>query len=338
MSRALEPEIVAPRLPDEATRIYRALTAVLAPQTGPLYEIEILPRSHEVADGTHYLQDGQCIGIPKIKLVQAFTVARRELWRGLPNLGLERWEEMRDATAVLLLTDAEHLTAANTRKRLLQLAHRERFATVLAQELHFVDSLLTSPLYRHAKSPTLWSHRRWLLATFPLPRGHDLVHKELKRVVFVAGQRHARNYYAWLHARWLLHNGDFTEATILQGVIDATENWCLNHHYDISGWSFLLFCLDVRGDIEVNSSIFARVLERCETFRWINESIWVFLHNLVMLGVCRVEHERFRAQLTGHLKNGSSSSSATTTMLRAILAWDDIHHGQVALESGRRVG
>ncbi|KAL8686287.1 MAG: hypothetical protein Q9218_007211, partial [Villophora microphyllina] len=90
-------------------------------------------------------------------------------------------------------------------------------ASAIHAELHFLSSILTSPLYKHAKSPTLWSHRLWLLRTFPFLSHlafHDpdptaapnqlstdrFVVEELE-VVMKAAERHPRNYYAWNYAR-----------------------------------------------------------------------------------------------------------------------------------------
>lgn len=42
----------------------------------------------------------------------------------------------------------------------------DEFTAALTFELNLLTSLLTSPLHKHAKSPTLWAHRRWVLVTF----------------------------------------------------------------------------------------------------------------------------------------------------------------------------
>ncbi|KAI4137993.1 MAG: hypothetical protein LQ340_008078, partial [Diploschistes diacapsis] len=95
------------------------------------------------------------------------------------------------SSAVLLLLHPEHLTAANERKRALLRLHdlllphrspspppphaasrthrRPPHDLPVEQDLLLTTSLLTSPLRRHAKSPTLWAHRLWLLTYFRFP-------------------------------------------------------------------------------------------------------------------------------------------------------------------------
>ena len=267
-----------------------------------LVEIEILGKNVPLPDGTYMLREDQAVGVSKLGLVQAFLVARHVLkahiggsatlqeddegeaskWFKRPaeaelkdvedvhedeDVQKMRLEKVLAATAVTLLMDPEHLTAANTRKRILLTLFENHLTTqtrpkspspendktedsktpeattttspssspsiaLLTQlwkrEKWFLDSLLTSRLNRHTKSPTLWSHRRWLvsegsdgfLARCNKIRGHAspttevtdksmlklIVLPDLEKVVFVAGQRHPRNYYAWCHARFLVRN------------------------------------------------------------------------------------------------------------------------------------
>src|SRR5690606_32717358 len=104
------------------------------------------------------------------------------------------------------LTDAEHLTAANTRKRAILRDAKDSsdIKSTLGREKWFVDSLVTSRLHRHTKSPILWSHRRWLLTQFQKQGLQVYVPTEIRTIIFTSGERHPNNYYAWDHARWLL--------------------------------------------------------------------------------------------------------------------------------------
>lgn len=81
------------------------------------------------------------------------------------------------ATQLMLLHDPDHITAANARKRHLRnlletcSGHSGSPSTHLLddfirKELWLLDSLQTSPLKKHTKSPTLWQHRRWLMDEF----------------------------------------------------------------------------------------------------------------------------------------------------------------------------
>lgn len=150
-------------------------------------EIEILPSALCPPGPPQVIQDEQAVGIPKALLIPAFKHALRVLALGQPhNPGTVMTREQRlNATMVVLLVAPEHLTAANIRKRnLLALCESasnisqtngigirpefQEFTRALQVELNLLDSLFTSPLHKHAKSPTLWSHRRWLITKFLL--------------------------------------------------------------------------------------------------------------------------------------------------------------------------
>jgi len=204
-------------------------------------EIEILSVASCPPGPPRILRDGNCIGIPKTLLIPAFKHALDILALGRsPQVGVSAVEKdahkdeisrvtipievtysqttqhlRLKATAIVLLLAPEHLTAANIRKRhLQQLASTsvlpsqdphvsEHLAHALHHELNLLDSLQTSPLHRHAKSPTLWSHRRWIMATIPAPAildGRRGMEGEYEIVHRAAG-RHARNYVAFDYLR-----------------------------------------------------------------------------------------------------------------------------------------
>jgi protein prenyltransferase alpha subunit repeat containing protein 1 len=187
--------------------------------------------------------------------------------------------------------------AANTRKRLIQRLQNKpgaEFDALLKKELLFVDSYLTSRLHRHTKSPTLWGHRRWLVALFAAIHPKRDVLEDLQSVVLVAAERHPKNYYAWSHMRWLTRTYTCsTESSLnsndLSRIITITKDWCLRHPNDTSGLSFLLFILSYSqsvtyGDIELgnmSSAVCEDVLRLAVSFKWTHESIWVFLRTVV---------------------------------------------------------
>jgi len=287
MSRALDKNVAAYLRNSDPTSAYRAISQALsAPADSGLLDIEILGRGHPVEPGTNLLREGNAIAVPKLALVQAFVVARQILKRHRAYEPEVSHEDVLAATAVVLLMDPEHLTAANTRKRLLQEAIDTADcppAESVARERHLLDSFLTSHLHRHTKSPTLWSHRRWLVdysASLGLPAD---VAADITNVVMVSAKRHPRNYYAWCHARWLtgLLTAPGSEADRSR-VLSATKNWCFQQHTDISGWSFLYFQLvDARSvAAEVCSSTFVEVVKLARSLRWTNESVWVFLRTM----------------------------------------------------------
>ncbi|KAH7356685.1 hypothetical protein BKA65DRAFT_212390 [Rhexocercosporidium sp. MPI-PUGE-AT-0058] len=301
MSRALDPETIASLQKANLQIVYIDIALALSTSTTELLEIEFLPKSHPLPPDCHVLIEGNNIAVTKVKLVQAFVVAREIFFKWMRGCVEEnsKERELLDATAVMLLLDPEHLTAANTRKRLVQKYQSgpaSELEVLLRKELRFVDSYLTSRLHRHTKSPTLWSHRRWILEKFKgLKIEHDVL-QDLKSVVFVAAERHPRNYYAWSHMRWLVQVFD-NSSTLAEDeskapsdhpqMISVIKDWCLKNPSDTSGFSFLLFCLFNLGfssavaRTDVCSSVCADVLKLAVSFKWIHESVWVFLRTVV---------------------------------------------------------
>lgn len=301
MSRALDPETVA-ALHQDPQSAYNDIVEALNTKTEDLLEIEFLSTGQAVPEGCNVLVDGNYIAVPKVKLVQAFVVARKTFFQYVRECPDGKEDELQNSTAIILLMDPEHLTAANTRKRFIQkhLFHpRCEVEAILKHELYFVDSYLTSRLHRHTKSPTLWGHRRWVLEASKSIQMEHSIQSDLKSVVLVAAERHPRNYYAWSHMRWLLEA--FSDTICSRTTIDCLSNdhaemvyivkdWCLRHPSDTSGFSFLLFYVlhtastDSRIVLErttERSAICKEVLRLAVSFKWTHESVWVFLRTLV---------------------------------------------------------
>ncbi|KAI2779201.1 protein prenylyltransferase [Daldinia loculata] len=282
MSRSLDKDLLAHLEADDPSEVYKDISTILTKlPENELLEIEFLGKSHPLQPGVNYLRDGTAVAIPKLRLVQAFFVARQLLQAYHEDSTVNRSEVMA-ATAVLLLMDPEHLTAANTRKRLLisSLETSETDELALRREKQFVDSLLTSRLYRHAKSPTLWSHRRWLLHLYTI---HDVVvdlQHDIKNIVMIAGIRHPRNYPAWHHARLLVDR----DPGLAESIATDVKEFCLKNHTDISSWSFLVYTIGRIEDKEnrgiVYSSVFTEVLDITSSLRWMSESVWTFLRTI----------------------------------------------------------
>lgn len=292
MSRALDKDTIrafgscSPSAAFEA--ISKALTQISHENDEELLEIEILGKSHPLEAGTFLVQDENALGISKLGLVQAFFEARTMFQGHQSGKGATlSADRVLAVTSVILLMDPEHLTATNARKRLIRsegTGPAARQLELIRKDIFFIDSLLTSRLHRHTKSPTLWSHRRWLVEAL---RGHGVqpdVAEGLRRVVMVAGERHPRNYYAWCHARWLTGLlSQPEEDDELRASMVATKSWCFRHHTDISGWSFLSFLL-AQGECSDRSSVFREAASLAASFKWTNESTWVFLRTLAALG------------------------------------------------------
>lgn len=314
MSRALDTDTVrALGDSNDASIAFTIISGALSPvhteKHAPLLEIEILPKSHALEANTFVLQDDNALAISKIGLVQAFLVARKRLQDHHSTKGTTlSAHDLLATTSVILLMDPEHLTAANSRKRLI---HSEVEALqqleLLRGDRFLVDSLLTSRLHRHTKSPTLWSHRRWLVET-----GRSLgmqldVMEDLKRIVMVAGERHPRNYYGWCHARWLTGLTVKDHAHFdLYDLMTATKSWCFHNHTDVSGWSFLTFLL-MKLDGTAIRVVFDETIKLATSLQWNNESTWVFLRTLAASGALEVTGQMlFQETLASLLCNSGS--------------------------------
>lgn len=299
MSRALENDVAAALRSGNAQSAYQQISRVFSSSTSAeLLELEILGRAHAFPDDCYVLRDECAVAVSKLGLVQAFIVARQLLKSHIDGSSPRDDPELLALTAVMLLVDPEHLTAANTRKRVLlrRLSSAGGDAQALLRaEKYFLDSLLTSRLHRHTKSPTLWGHLQWLLLRFS---AHGLsvdVLADLTTVVSVAGERHPRNYYAWTHARFLMKMNPDTPKTEVLAVV---KKWAFQHHTDISGWTFLYFLLRAisHSDPAVVQITFEEVLKLVVSLQLVNESVWVFLRTLTASGlVGDTEHSQLLA-------------------------------------------
>jgi protein prenyltransferase alpha subunit repeat containing protein 1 len=322
MSRALDRDIASSLNDRNHLRVFHDISATFArPQDGRLTEVEFLGRSHPLEHGLNLVRDGNAVAIPKLRLVQAFIPARQILKNHIQH-GQHTDAEVLGATAVILLMDPEHLTATNIRKKILRsrLSPEQNHMALLVDEKYFVDSIITSRLHRHTKSPVLWSHRRWLLQQFKdfsclaainLPG-------ELRNVVMVSGERHTRNYYAWNHARWLVQTFGplLADSSSLQVVLRDVKVWCFKHHNDISGWTFLRYLLDIQqARKEDQKAVVSQTLDLTSSLQWRNESVWWFLRGLVSGDLVEVDVARLK-----EVRKMLEESAAEESMDRKVLA------------------
>ncbi|EAQ83982.1 hypothetical protein CHGG_10386 [Chaetomium globosum CBS 148.51] len=319
MSRALDQETAASLKRGNPLDAYRAIAHALTPPDDGLLELEILGKNHLLEEGQYVIRDGHAVGISKLGLVQAFMVARQKLREHLDGINPQTSDEVLEMTTLILLFDPEYLTAANSRKRVIQseIATSGATRSSLEKEKRFLDSLLTSRLHRHTKSPTLWSHRRWLITTLASVNIPVDILGDMRDVIFVAGERHPRNYYAWCHARFLvgLRRHNPPEA------LAAVQGWCFQHHTDISGWSFLSFLLNAEGtpSRESGCSTFTEVLNLANSLRLSNESVWVFLRTLAASRL--VDDEQYSQFLAVQAAVHETSTAADQAVLRAAVNW-----------------
>ena len=256
--------------PTAASEAYNQLISHLHPTTPRVLEIDILPSSH--GSQIQFSKTDAALGIPKPVLVQCFLQARNRYFAApLAQIDETRWH----ATSLILLLDPNHTTAINFRKRYL-LAHSptlpsrpklsyadKAIGNLVEHELHFLESLLTSPMRKHNKSPTLFTHRLWILRTFIMPffsqditpsRGvksstWKIWERELN-IVMLAGGKHLANYYAWNYARDVLvllesfMDGCSQQMDMAESSLEMIKQWCFQHPRDVSGWTFLVWLIE----------------------------------------------------------------------------------------------
>jgi protein prenyltransferase alpha subunit repeat containing protein 1 len=287
MSRALDKATREALKHGDHAEVYKQLSSALAQCLEHHFEIELVGTSYvlPLPSGRYYLQEGNALAIPKLRLVQAFIEARRIFFMYRSNSGSVSQEDASNATLVLLLMDPEHLTAANLRKHLIVSSGYDR--ALMRRETSFVDSYLTARLHRHSKSPTLWSHRNWLMrqrlnqyptnaqAEIDIREGdylpeNDVLHY-FRTILFVSAERHPRNYYAWCHARALLQ---LSKTPLPHSILEETRKWCFQHHDDISGWQFLMTIAVPR---PLHLHVFNETVRVARALRWRNESVWFYL-------------------------------------------------------------
>ena len=233
--------------------VYKDLIAILVYHDGRPLELEILPSGFD--PDLQYDAEGSSLGVTKKTLVAAFVLAQRVFFDYLKvksntkvptrksetaaEMTLEDQESESEAyvaSTVLLIFDPEHLTAANFRKRRLnnpRVWNSSHLPLLLEYEIRWTLNILTSPLHRHSKSPTLWSHLLWLhkkqgniqeqgwrqiflehsdfrdrkrdVLERPVVERHVRhTWEAMVENVLKAGERHPRNYYAFTYARQML--------------------------------------------------------------------------------------------------------------------------------------
>lgn len=316
-----------PILPDDH---YTTLLSYLHPSPSTALELDILPS----ISPPQILHDPPALALPKSLLVACYISARNIFlsYTTVPqNKSTTEEEKALKATRVIQLYDPTHISAANFRKRwLLRFSERdgdevgkEEGKKAVREELCWLESLLTSPLPKHAKAETLWAQRGWVVWRFfdtvvdedalgagGGERGNGcrmgrLWEREL-RIVMKAGETHPRNYHAWEYARRLfgsLFLGRYGAILGLRGrkicweeSVKKVHKWCLMHPRDVSGWTFLVFLLrkvledenkdwvDVKKSAEV-----VRVLwetrEFVRKYDWKGESVEWFLKAVDILGL-----------------------------------------------------
>jgi hypothetical protein len=338
---------------DPPNRAYKALNDYFTQHEDDIVEIEMLPPAFPPPDGI-LMHEDLSLGVPKKTLVLAFNEARQLFFASKKVDGISSQVAF-EATRIILLFDPEHITAANFRKRRLVELQRNLedgdFPRAVQQELFYLNSILTSPLHRQSKSPTLWHHRAWLLnLSLPTKLGDSTGEQFLTSVraefdaVFKAGEKHPKNYYAWQYARRLLlkierlyedetiHGWKTSYHSFLCTCALLVKSWCCKHPSDISGWTLLFFLLPKINSISSRRSIVAQVLELTTKLHFEQESLWVFIRLVLadtLLGYERTpmiqQLQAYYKELNGNKRGRDEDDLFTGRVARAI-TWIEQHN------------
>ncbi|KAL5120099.1 hypothetical protein ACEQ8H_001924 [Pleosporales sp. CAS-2024a] len=325
------------------TRAYDALSSYLEAHHKHIVEVEILPPAFRPPDGL-FLEHGRSLGIPNKIFALAFVEARKIFFESAKNE--DDPTPALQATRVMLLYEPEHLTAANFRKRwLISLkADTETDSTSGAQTIYrkalkheycFLDTVLTSPLHRQSKSPTLWHHRLWLFELFR-PSILELVPEEVRadfwraelKSVCKSGEKHAHNFYAWQYARRIVERIDGMDATI--EVAQTVKTWCCQHPSDTSGWSCLLYLLPKVQPLARRTVVVREVLNYALKLQLQHESLWVFIRTIVAHETLKENRDELFATLKEYSQEIKDRSTVLHERVEQALNWikryGNIHH------------
>lgn len=318
---------------------YNTLNSYFQEHEDAVIEIEVLPPAIQPPDGI-LMKDGLNLGVPKKILALAFVEARKHFFEPTHDAGISALH----ATKVMLLFDPEHLTAAHFRKRRLLALKAEigtrnsmEYSKALQQELCFLNSILTSPLHRQSKSPTLWYHRLWLLNLL-IPIKKQTAQGQMTAfwraeldAVCKSGEQHPKNYYAWQYARRLVES--FENAEIVLTFSHKVKDWCCKHPSDISGWSFLYFLITKLENIAKRSDIVKEVLSYALNLQVDRESLWVFLRTVLTHDTLQDGYEEIIGTLHNYNKDFESTNKKPVLSQRVsqTLQWIQTYKGSVTV-------
>jgi hypothetical protein len=315
---------------------YESLSCYFQEHEDEVVEIEILSPAIAPPDGI-LMQDGLYLGVPKNILALAYMEARQ---RFFDNRQYEAKSTMAlQATRNMLLFDPEHLTAANFRKLRLSRLEAESglhsgtaYHKALRQELCFLNSILTSPLHRQSKSPTLWHHRFWMmdsLQAIELTNASENQRASFLRdeldAVFKSAEQHPQNYHAWQYARRLTNK--IESPHLKQNLALRVKDWCCRHPSDISGWSFLLYMMPRLESASLRKEVVRDVVHYAIRLRAEQESIWVFVRITLGQETLFEEHQALYEELQDYRGDVEAANKHQLVLARVsgALAWLDTH-------------
>jgi hypothetical protein len=245
-----------------------------------VYTLVHLPPSNAPDTGPVIVIEDTTIGIPATSAYDAFIAASYTFFQSLSSMFVDQRARFRvlNCGMVMLYVAPEHLTVVNSRKRYLLGVRNWTAQTYyfISTELIMLELFFKCNFRDARKSSTLWAYRRWLLARLPtvLPDVQSWklgdacwMQREITDVILPMADSHLGNHRAWSHLRWLLltrpilwkvygkcPKNPYPYKNLPPGhecLIKNVLDWCQQHPYDTSGWSFLswfLFCVDLQLD------------------------------------------------------------------------------------------
>ncbi|KAG9190740.1 hypothetical protein G6011_08828 [Alternaria panax] len=314
---------------------YESLSKYFQEHEDQAIAIEILPPAIQPPDGIT-MQDGLSLGVPKKILTLAYVEARQRFFMNKQVQDASTIAHTLQTTRIMLLFDPEHLTAANYRKRILSLLRNEHglrigspYHRALRQELCFLNSILTSPLHRQSKSPTLWYHRSTTVDSLilielkdaPQDRIAEFWHSELAAVC-KSGEQHPMNYHAWQYGRKLVYK--IENRALADDVARRVKDWCCRHPGDISGWSFMLYLMPII-TTSLQQELVGDIIDYAISLDWAQESLWIFIRTIMALN--NTDFAASYQSLQAFRKNleGTNRHSAAMEHVCNAIAWVDAH-------------
>ncbi|KAF1839147.1 hypothetical protein BDW02DRAFT_229015 [Decorospora gaudefroyi] len=319
-------------------RAYESLSKYFQEHEDEVIEIEILPPAIQPPEGV-LMQDGLSLGVPKKVLALAYLEARQRFFDNRTSGLSSPIAKTLQATKIMLLFDPEHLTAANFRKRVL--SHLEAgyglyaetpYHQALRQELCFLNSVLTSPLHRQSKSPTLWYHRSGIVDSLVLIEFSGASDDQKAAfwrgeltAVFKSGEQHPKNYHAWQYARRLMHKIENLGSD--EDFAHRVKDWCCRHPSDVSGWSFLLYLTARLQSTSSRHDLVADVVNYAITLGSEQESLWVFIRTVLAQEMLIEKHTALYQTLQNYGKSLETASKRPEISARvhSALTWIETH-------------
>ncbi|KMU72284.1 hypothetical protein CISG_02934 [Coccidioides immitis RMSCC 3703] len=154
---------------------------------------------------------------------------------------------------------------------------------------------------QHPMNYYAFSYLRQLLALLSRfrDRGLDLLNSEMTR------QKHGDILTTPLNSDIQLHSFQDMASVLLEGM----HRWCLDHPPDISGWTFLLYLLEVVDDAPLQTVMVEKTIKYALDVGWEGEALWVFV--ALAISNFRLDLEAFSRMDHGITRRDNEAGHAT---------------------------